>query len=183
MRASEDRIYRRRLIAVPVVVLALSSGALATAPKSYAQASTEPDPAVEQTLASIRSLGSALLSWYTDSTSAAAAGAATGAVTTRVDDFSEPLLSLEEIEALLVPSYLEAVPTQDGWGHPLEIRVATHGETENLFFIRSPGRDGKFTGQSYESYRFPAEDLDHDIVWADGYFVCWPSGSGRTGED
>ncbi|MCH9650678.1 MAG: hypothetical protein K0U98_20760 [Deltaproteobacteria bacterium] len=179
MPTSKDRICRGGSPIIFVLFLLLLSSVLTIPSKADTQAEIEGDPATQETLASIRSLGSALLSWYTDSTSAAAAGAAMA----RVDDFPDPVLSFEEIENLLVPSYLEAVPRDDGWGHPLEIRVVAEGGAEHLFFIRSPGRDGKFSGQSYESYRFSPKDLDHDIVWADGFFVCWPAGSSPAGKE
>jgi hypothetical protein len=40
--------------------------------------------------------------------------------------------------------------------------------------IRSAGRDGAFSGDTYTAGAFDPLDYDQDIVWADGVFIRWP---------
>jgi hypothetical protein len=46
--------------------------------------------------------------------------------------------------------------------------------------IRSRGRDGSFSGGSYQVGPFLTTDYDQDIVWADGFFINYPAGA-QTG--
>ena len=63
----------------------------------------------------------------------------------------------------------------DGWGHPLEYYLNTENPTApQVMGIRSPGRDGTFSGGRYTVGAFDPGDFDEDIVWADGTFVRWP---------
>lgn len=131
------------------------------------------------TVAEIRSVGTAWLSWLTDEVSAAAAGS------TQTFDFGsldEPLTSAELL-AILVPStsmfYIREVPTRDGWGHTMNYAWSGDPLSANVMGIRSTGRDG-LPGPSGDPYTlgpFTATAYDEDIVWLDGFFVRYPAGT------
>lgn len=127
--------------------------------------------AQKQTLTDIRKTGTALYSWLTDQVGAAAAGEGEN-----VDLGEFPLISHREVSKLLAPQYLAVVPELDGWGHPLEFRVnVANPLAPKVLAIRSPGRDGKFSVDSYIQGPFEPDEFDRDIVWADGFFVKWPA--------
>lgn len=140
------------------------------APKPQEQAA-DPDLAKQrQTMADIRNLGTALFSWLTDQMGAGAAGK-----TETVDLKTYPAITTAELEKLLVPDYIRAVPKTDAWGHPYEVRLNVKNLTaEKVMSIRSPGRDGKYSGDVYPNAGFKATDYDQDIVWADGFFLRFP---------
>ena len=54
------------------------------------------------------------------------------------------------------------------------LRRQRHGD------LRSLGRDKSASGTTYTPGPFIATDYDQDIVWADGYFVRYPSGSSNA---
>ena len=133
----------------------------------------------KRTVADIRNLGTAYMSWLTDQIGAAAAGA-------RKFSFAEEgwrRLSPEEVRKDLRPSeqffYMEEIPLEDHWGHPIEVWRNDNLLASNVLLIRSPGRDGRFEGKVYEVGPFPTTDFDQDIVWHDGYFLSWPSDAGQ----
>lgn len=127
--------------------------------------------AQKQTVADIRETGTALYSWLTDQVGAAAAGEGE-----MVDLGEFPAISHREVSKLLVPQYLPVVAERDGWGHPYEFRVNVADPlAKKVLAIRSPGRDGAFSVDSYIQGGFEPDELDQDIVWADGFFVRWPS--------
>jgi hypothetical protein len=146
------------------------------APKAQAPA-PDPDLAKQrQTVDDIRNLGTALFSWLTDEVGAGAAGK-----TQTVDMKVYPGITMAELEKLLVPDYIPAIPKTDAWGHPLEVRVNVKEYlSEKVMSIRSPGRDGKFSGDVYKVEGFKPTDYDQDIVWADGYFLRWPERKGGS---
>jgi hypothetical protein len=93
------------------------------------------------------------------------------------------IVQVEELQQLLVPDHLGVLPEKDGWGHPFEFRLERVDATRSrLMSIRSPGRDGTFSGDAYVPGAFAPTDYDQDIVWADGEFVRWPGGLGITRE-
>jgi hypothetical protein len=144
-----------------------------------------------QTMADIRNLGTALFSWLTDQTDATVAeqeaeSAAAGEPPPRsanedtrkktLDIQDNPLISLEDLEDNLVPNYIAAIPETDAWGNPYEIRLNTDNlMAKTVMSIRSPGRKGYYSGDVYKIEGFDPTDFDQDIVWADGFFVRWPS--------
>lgn len=126
----------------------------------------------KRTLADVRLTGTALMSWLADEVG--------GSGGSGVMPPEHP--SAEELSAILVPKYLQQVPATDGWGHPFEYWISPNLLLAHVFQIRSPGRDGVFSTDSYDSYEpapFLATDYDQDVVWADGYFVHWPDVSPR----
>lgn len=122
-----------------------------------------------ETMIDCRNVGNALMAWIVDELSAAAAGADTA------DVEIYPISSYEELKEHLVPRYISDLPRTDGWGHPYEYRVAWNDPlAQNVMLIRSPGKDGEFSGSTYEPGSFDPDDVDQDIVWGDGFFLRWP---------
>lgn len=133
--------------------------------------------AQKRTVTDIFHTGTAMFSWLTDQVSAGAAGQSQTETTTRMVDFANyRLISHRDLAKLLVPTYMEAVPERDGWGHPYEfyLNVERILEPKAVMGVRSPGRDGRFSSTKYEVIRFPVNYFDEDIVWTDGYWARWP---------
>src|SRR6188474_3642525 len=68
----------------------------------------------KRTVADIRNVGTAEMSWLTDQIAAAAAGA-----TNTVNTASYSAISATELASLLVPQYVQEVPKNDGWKNPV----------------------------------------------------------------
>ena len=131
------------------------------------------------TLSRIRDLGTALFSWLVDQVPRPG-GAESDPGTIRVDLQAYPLVTAEQVRQRLVPRYLEKLYPADAWGHPIEMRVNLENlQGRRVFCLRSPGRDGRFSGDSYQAGSFPPGDFDQDIVWCDGWFVRWPAEDGK----
>jgi uncharacterized protein len=127
------------------------------------------EAAQKRTVADIRNTGTAMFSWLTDQVGAAAAGQS------QVDMDQYDVLSREELQAVLLPMYLQMVPETDGWGNPYQYYLnVANPMAEQVMGIRSPGRDGRFSADSYTVTSFDPSEFDEDIVWADGFFVRWP---------
>jgi hypothetical protein len=140
------------------------------------QTAASDEEAQRRTVADIRNTGTAMFSWLTDQVGAAAAGQSqTAEPLDEVDMDEYPVLSAEELREILVPQYMQQVPERDGWGNPFEYYLNVENPlAQQVMSIRSPGRDGRFSTDSYTVTAFDPDDLDQDIVWADGFFVRWP---------
>jgi hypothetical protein len=127
-----------------------------------------------QTVSDVRSLGVAIFSWLNDAVNrGGAAHPQPHKPTVDVADYQ--VLSRAQLEALLVPKYIYRLPPEDGWGHPYEVRINVNDSfSSRVFFIRSPGRDGQYSTDSYTPGPFDQKDYDQDIVFADGFMVRWP---------
>ena len=141
----------------------------------------DPDKAKQkQTITDSRTVGSAMYFWYQAEmlpkrSDEAHEKARAESEASSLDITAVPVVSREELEKLLVPKYLPAIPTQDGWGHPYEFRLNTADPNAvHMMGLRSAGRDGQFAGSVYEVGAFPPPEYDQDVVWVDGYFMRWP---------
>lgn len=129
----------------------------------------------KRTVGNIRNVGVSWFSWLTDQASAASAGAAT------FDFEALDPISAEDLRATLFPAvgtrYSSEIPDRDGWGHPLEYAWRDSADAPSIG-IRSLGR-GNAVGPETNPYPiqgFVATDYNQDIVWADGFFVHYPTG-------
>jgi hypothetical protein len=130
-------------------------------------------------MAQIRNLGTALFAWLVDQVPQPGLAATDPGGIVRLQSY--PLVTAEQVRQRLVPRYLEKLGTTDGWGRPIEMRVNLKAvQGAHVMCLRSPGRDGRFSGNSYTVGSFPPDDLDQDIVWCDGFFVRWPDKSSKT---
>jgi hypothetical protein len=156
---------------------------LAFVPSLSAQ--SQGTPQQKRTVADIRNVGTALFSWLTDQV-ADAEGTAQDDVQTGpcgeevreckiVDMEQVPVISREDLIQILVPTYIQEVPEKDAWGNPYEYRLETKKIlNQRVMSIRSPGRDGVFSGDRYDVDGFAPSQESEDLVWVDGFFARWP---------
>lgn len=148
-------------------------------------ASEEDQLASDQTVADLRKVGAAMMSWLTDQ---ASGGESVGGESLasdypdawRVHSVTGKTLSFRrvpyaQVVELLVPNYIDEVPPNDGWGNPYEYSINEDFWSEGTASVRSSGRDGEFESATYEFREFPRNETDHDIVWMDGYLARWPA--------
>ena len=135
----------------------------------------------KRTIAEMRSTGTAWMSWLTDQSGAASAGAAKVYDTTGFVDIEYTTL-LTYLRPTDTFFYTQELSQDDGWG--FDYRYAMGLRLNNIsLFICAHGRDGTFDtcGQNNIPVEpFITTDYDQDIVWADGFFVRWPSGQKRN---
>jgi hypothetical protein len=126
-----------------------------------------------RTVADISNLATALVSWLADQVPKPdLTGTDPGKV---VDLQAYRPVTAGLLRQMLVPKYLSEIPATDGWGHPIEMRLNMKAlQGKHVMCLRSPGHDGRFSGESYKVGTFPPDDLDQDIVWCDGFFVRLP---------
>lgn len=132
----------------------------------------------KRTMADVRLAGSAWFSWLSDQYgAAAAAGAGQTVYTMPPADFG----SFQDIEAVLVPAYIQELPQTDAWQNALVYcgqAPANLLATQNAMAIGSAGRDGDAAQAACNAQvnvgGFNPTDYDQDLVWADGYFIRYP---------
>jgi len=129
----------------------------------------------KRSVADARNVGTAMMSWLTDAASAAAAGQTTWDTTS----YSDAETGLDAVKGKLEPLYLQRVPDKDGWGHSFAYALNTGDPlAQFVMYVGSGGRDGSAISGTYTVGPFAPTDYEEDIIWADGYFIRWPSGSG-----
>jgi len=131
----------------------------------------------KRTMADARNTGTAFLSWVTDQASAAAAGA-----TSFDGGLYSITLGYGGMVSILHPSstffYMQEVPQNDGWRHAFLYKWSGDPLSSQVIAIASGGRDAALTTLgSYTVGPFTPTAYDQDIIWADGFFVRWPSGA------
>lgn len=77
-------------------------------------------------------------------------------------------ISSSELNSMLAPTYLRAIPLLDGWGHPL--RFEASGQ---IYQIASAGKDGTFEASPTPG---ATTHFDCDIIYSNGKFVTYPEG-------
>ena len=136
----------------------------------------------KQAVAEIREIGMAFIGWLADQVSTddpadISAIARLDGWTVRRDS-EEPntylRISHAALSELLVPVYLDSLPSTDPWGGSYEYSLNENLLGNQVLAIRSPGGDGVFETDDYVSGSFPSQEGGHDIVWCDGYFARWP---------
>ena len=138
----------------------------------------DPDLSAERrTVADVLTVGTAMLSWISDQSDNGPSEPLPSEDTSALVDLGNYTpISRGDLYKLLVPSYLQSIPRTDGWGHPFAFYLnVANPWSPHSFAVRSPGRDGKFSGSIYRPGRSAPDDPDEDIVWTDGYFVQWPN--------
>ena len=123
----------------------------------------------KRTVADIRNVGTAEMSWLTDQIAAAAAGA-TNSV--NVSSYSD--ITASALASLLVPQYMQDVPENDGWKNTMDYHLNQDFSLKQIILTRSFGQGGASDSGSYVAGAFDPTDYEQDIVWADGFFVRWP---------
>ncbi|HEV7668100.1 MAG TPA: prepilin-type N-terminal cleavage/methylation domain-containing protein [Thermoanaerobaculia bacterium] len=126
----------------------------------------------KRTVSEIKIVGTGLMSWLTDQTGAAAAGATTTTVT-KISDYVT--ITPTVLQTVLQPNYVGLLPRLDGWKHPYDYYLnVTDPTNKHVMAIRSSGLDGTPSGDTYTYGSFFPTDYAQDIVWTDGFFVRWP---------
>jgi prepilin-type N-terminal cleavage/methylation domain-containing protein len=135
----------------------------------------------KRTVADMRNIGTAWLSWVTDVVSAGAAGAS---ASTFDGSLYASTLTRDALFSTLHPSstffYTNEVPPKDGWkasfaygwsGNPLGsqvVAIASGGRNTDVTAINAlTATIGPFIPTKY----------NENIIWADGFFVRWPGGA------
>lgn len=82
-----------------------------------------------------------------------------------------------ELSSALVPKYLAALPTRDGWETELRYECWPAGACQN-YALASAGADKTFEHESLQEYGPDTKttDFDNDIVFSKGSFVQYPEG-------
>jgi hypothetical protein len=140
---------------------------------------------LSQTLNTLRNVGTAMWAWYHEEVERQKIGRSLskGPAPKTVDFSTVPAISAAELEKLLVPRYIGCVPKLDGWGNPVEYRLNTRDlGADQVMALRSTGGDGNFSGIVYEIGPFPADQVEQDMVWIDGYFARWPRADEKPGK-
>ncbi len=133
----------------------------------------------KRTVNDVRAVGTAWFSWVTDQLSASAAGSSS-----QTFDMSAlpDTLTPNELSELLRRggmNYIVTVPDKDGWGGDYEFMWAGNVAATPTFGLRSTGRD-RVEGPTTNPYPvgpFVATNYDEDIVWVDGNFIRFPTGT------
>ena len=137
----------------------------------------------KRTSSDMRNTGTAWLSWLTDQVGAASAGA-----TKQYSTAGHTTKDYDEVFSYLRPTntffYMQEVPQLDGWRNGLEFTQNGNLLLSSVLAIYASCRDSSFNvapegGKQYDVEAFLSTDYDHDIIWADGYFVQWPEGTKR----
>ncbi len=131
----------------------------------------------KRTLGEMRNVGTCWMSWLTDQVSAGAAGSKARTYSlsnltevTRQSLFNSLYLSQDFF-------YCQTIPGSDGWGYGFEYyQNAQVLLGAQAIAIRSSGRDGLFSGLTYEIGPFVSTLYGADMVWADGLFIRYPAG-------
>jgi hypothetical protein len=112
----------------------------------------------KRTMADIRSVATAVEAYAVDTNQYPKAG------------------SVDELQPLLVPKYIKALPVKDGWTH--DLRYACWPEERcGSYAISSGGKDGVFEVEDLQQYQSGATtNFDNDIVFASGSFLRYPEG-------
>ena len=123
----------------------------------------------KRTVADIRNVGTAEMSWLTDQIAAAAAGA-----TNTIGTAEYTTMAADAVASKLVPQYVQEVPEKDGWKTNIDYFLTTDFSQKKIMMTRSRGQKGSADSATYTSGAFEPTDYEQDIIWADGFFVRWP---------
>lgn len=138
-----------------------------------------PAVAVDTATAEMTAVGNAMLSWLSDQVSLQRDRPVSFTGTLSCfspfpTDFADyDPITHADLEDLLVPDYIAAVPELDPWGNAYDYRInLTDLFSSRVLAIRTAGADGVYEGSVYAG-GFTA-DPDGDQVWADGLLVHKP---------
>lgn len=134
----------------------------------------DPRSRLDRAQREIAMMAGGMLSWVIDQVSLRRASLGES-----VDLDLFPPITAADLRSILIASctfyYVPYVPELDPWGHPydyfLDVEDVLHTE---VLAVRGRGRDGLAEGSVYETGVFPAYQLDHDTVLADGLEVRVP---------
>jgi len=117
----------------------------------------------KRTMADIRSVGTAVEAYKADNNAYPNAS------------------SIDALDPLISPKYMNKLPARDGWGHPL-MYFCYKQESGHCsgYVLGSGGKDGMFEHSEPRAYvESPAgatTNFDCDLIYADGEFIEYPEG-------
>ncbi len=135
----------------------------------------------KRTMADMRNVGTAWMSWITDVVSAGAAGQGN---TFDSAGYDTPLAAAD-LYSTLHPSttffYINDVPARDGWKSTYGYAWSGNPLASQVIGIASGGRNTDVAGFTDVGTPtigpFVPTQYDQNIIWADGFFVRWPGGT------
>jgi general secretion pathway protein G len=88
--------------------------------------------------------------------------------------------SMDDLKALLVPTYVSQLPATDGWNRPLKYESWLDNETDEvptIYALGSAGKDGLWERKDLvDTPEGLTTDYNADIVFINGAFVQYPEG-------
>ena len=99
------------------------------------------------------------------------------AASAAASDWPTVAVAPDQLDSMLVPTYIHILPQHDGWNHYMDFAVDQaigSGSIANSYGIRSAGRDGAFDPAYIPG---ATTNFDCDIVYMNGTFLCYPEGS------
>ena len=87
------------------------------------------------------------------------------------------IVSGPTLVGLLTPTYIKALPQNDGWSRPYGFgldKAVGAANAAQQYGIRSQGKDGAFSTGAYTVG--PTSLFDCDIVYSNGSFIVYPEG-------
>ena len=78
----------------------------------------------------------------------------------------------QQIEAILIPTFIAKLPMKDGWNNPMYFYTDSASAAQE-YRIVSYGKDGAESG----SYCGMTTSFANDIVLSNGQFIEWPEGA------
>ncbi len=125
----------------------------------------------KRTMADIRSAATAWEAYATDVNKYNAAGGLSVMTLCSVDVSGK-------ISAKLTPTYIKNLPSKDGWSNAMayetEFPIADP-QPANVYIIRSPGKEGKFTAAAGDAGG-ATTNFNDDIMYSNGSFIQYPEG-------
>lgn len=132
----------------------------------------------KRTMTDMRGIGIGWMSWLTDQSGAASAGANK---TYKMAGFSS--LDYDVLVTYLRPTntffYVQDLPQLDGWGNEYRFTMQANTTGVSGISVCASGQDETFVECALPEIpvqSFVATDYVQDIIWADGFFVRWPGG-------
>lgn len=130
-----------------------------------------------RTMAELKQVGTAWMSWLTDQEGSVSSGAARTFNASVLEE-----LTYEEVYAYLHPSndffYIQDLPKKDAWGSQLSFWMNPNLGSDVQIMLCAAARDDVFDtcngSGTMTAGPFFSTDFDRDIVWADGSLVTWP---------
>ena len=123
----------------------------------------------KRTMADMRAIATAWEARATDQNTYGAAGTAS---------FSWPTTAVSgpALQGLLTPTYIKALPLNDGWSRPYGFgldKAIGAANAAQVYGIRSAGKDGVMSATIVVG---PTSTFDCDLIYSNGSFIQYPEG-------
>ncbi|MBZ0115302.1 MAG: hypothetical protein K8J08_22800 [Thermoanaerobaculia bacterium] len=129
-----------------------------------------------EAISELQSVGTAMFSWVIDQSVLTELPTDPRVAGGTVDMTDYPPIDTATLSSMLTPQYIQCVPELDPWGEPYDYRLNSNLNAAHVMAIRTAGQDRLFAGDVYPIGQFPADEFEHDLVWADGLLAVSPDG-------